>query len=146
MEKHRESENDTQPLSSASAKKTKRDKECKGCSNILYDSEGTATGIYFFKFPSLPSEINRWCNLIKRQNNKDGFSVSSNTVLCHHHFTEKDIKKSFLRWKLLPGSFPSQNVSGKSTTPKQEQKLPVRQQITVKSTPKRTQKTSLPTT
>ena len=44
---------------------------------------------------------------------------------------------------MLPGSFPSQNVSGKSTTPKQEQKLPVRQQITVKSTPKRTQKTSL---
>ena len=44
---------------------------------------------------------------------------------------------------MLPGSFPSQNVSGKSTTPKQEKKLPVRQQITVKSTPKRTQKTSL---
>ena len=31
----------------------------------------------------------------------------------------------------------------KITTPNQERKLPVRQQITVKSTPKRTQKTSL---
>ena len=97
----------------------------------------------FLKFSSFPSEINRWCNLIKRQNNKDGFHVSSNTALCHHHFTEKDIKKSFLRGKLPPGSFSSQNLPGKTTTPKQERKLPVRQQITVKSTPKRTQKTSL---
>ena len=43
-----------------------------------------------------------------------------------------------MRWKLLPGSFPSQNLPGKITTPKQEQK----QQATVKPTPKRTQKTS----
>ena len=144
MEKHRESENDTQPLSSASAKKTKRDKECKGCSNILYDSEGTATGIYFFKFPSLPSEINRWCNLIKRQNNKDVFNVSSYTVLCHLHFMEKDIKKSFLRWKLLRGSFTKLTRLNHYTKTRKETTL--RQQITVKSTPKRTQKTSLPTT
>ena len=69
MEKHTESEKDTQPLSSASAKKTRRGKECAafGCSNTFYDSEGTATGINIFKFPSLPSEINRWCNLIKRK-------------------------------------------------------------------------------
>ena len=148
MEKHSESEKDMQPLSTASAKKTRRGKECVafGCSNTFYDSEGTATDIHFFKFPSLPSEINRWCNLMKRQNNKDGFSVSSNTVLCHHHFTEKDIKKSFSRWKLLPGSFPSLNLPGKTIKPKQERKLPVREQITVKSTPKRTQKTSLPIT
>ena len=145
MEEHTESEKDTQPLSSALTKKTSRSKECAafGCSNTFYDSEGTATSKHFFKFSSLHSEINRWCNLIKRQNNKDGFNVSSNTVLCHHHFTEKDIKESFLRWKLLPGSFPSQNVPGKTTTPKQERKLPVRQQITVKSTPKRNEKTSL---
>ena len=148
MEKHTESEKETQPLSSASTKKTRRGKECAafGCSNTFYDSEGTATAIHFFKFPSLPSEINRWCDLIKRQNNKDGFKDSSNTVVCHHHFTEKDIKKSFLRWKLLPGSFPSQNLPGKTTTPRQERKLPVRQQITVQSTPKRTQKTSLSVT
>ena len=48
-----------------------------------------------------------------------------------------------MRWKLLPGSFPSQNLPGKTTTPKQERKLPVRQQITVKSTPRRTQQASL---
>ena len=68
MEKHAESQKDTQSLSSASAKKTRTGKECAafGCSHTIYDSEGTATCILFFKFPSLPSEINRWCNLIKR--------------------------------------------------------------------------------
>ena len=139
MEKHTEDEKDTQPLSSASARKTRRDQECaaSGCSNTFYNSEGTATGIHFFRFPSLSSEINRCCNLTKRQNNKDECNVSSNTVLCHHHFTEKDIKKSFLKWKLLPDYFPSQNLPGKTTTPKQERKLPVRRQITVKSTPKK---------
>ena len=69
MEKHAESEKDMQPLPSASAKKTRKGNECAafGCSNTFYDSEGTATGINIFKFPSLPSEINRWCNLIKRK-------------------------------------------------------------------------------
>ena len=56
---------------------------------------------------------------------------------------ETNIEKSFLRWKLLPGSVPSQNLSGKTATPKQERKLPVKPQIFVKSTPKRTEKTSL---
>ena len=51
--------------------------------------------------------------------------------------------KSYLRWKLLPGSSLLENLLGKTTTPKQERKLPIRQQITVKSTPQRTQKTSL---
>ena len=95
MEKNTESEKDMQPLSSASAKKTRKGKECAvfGCSNTFYDSEGTATGMHFLKFPSLPTKINRWCNLIKRQNNKDGFNVSSNAILCHRHFMKKDIKK-----------------------------------------------------
>ena len=70
-------------------------------------------------------------------------SVSLNTVLCHHHFMETDIKKPFLRWKLLPGSAFSQNLPGKTTAPKQERKLLVKRQITVKSTHKRTEKTSL---
>ena len=99
MKKYSESGKNTQPLSSTPAKKTRRGKECAafGCSNSFYNSEGTATGIHFFKFPSLPSDINCWCNLIKRQNNKDGFNVSLNTVLCHRHVKEKVIKMSFLR-------------------------------------------------
>ena len=47
------------PFFSALTKKTRRRKEYAtfGCSNIFYDS-GLATGPYFLKFPSLPSEIN----------------------------------------------------------------------------------------
>ena len=71
MGKHTESAKDTKPYSSASAKKTSRGKECAafGCSNTFCDGEGTATGIHFFNFLLLTSEINRWFNLIKRQNN-----------------------------------------------------------------------------
>ena len=49
-------------------------------------------------------------------------SVSFNTVLCHHHFMETDIKKPFLRWKLLPGSVFSQNLPGKTTCTKARKK------------------------
>ena len=114
MEKHTESEKDTQLLCSVSAKKTRRGEEWAdlGCSNIFYDIEGKLLA-------SLPSKINLWWHLIKRQNNKDGFNVSPNTVLRHHHFIEKKkIRKSFLRCKVPPGSVPSQNLPGKTTTPK----------------------------
>ena len=56
---------------------------------------------------------------------------------------ETDIKTSFLRWKLLPSVVPSQNLPGKTTAPRQERNLPLKRQTTVKSTPKKTQKTSL---
>ena len=83
---------------------------------LLIHSTTAKTQHTFFKLPSLLSEINRWCNLIKKQNDKDGFNISSNTVLCHHNFMKEDIKNSFFRWKLLPGSVLSQNVTGKTTT------------------------------
>ena len=53
MEWHVESEKDIQPLSSASAKKTRRGKECAtfGCSDTFCNSEGTTTGSYTAKFP-----------------------------------------------------------------------------------------------
>ena len=44
---------------------------------------------------------------------------------------------------LLPGFVPLQNLPGKTTTPNQERKLPIKQQITIKSIPERTQKTSV---
>ena len=59
-------------------------------------------------------------------------------------FWKNILKSQFLRWKLLPGPLPSQNLPGKITTPKQERKLPIKRSITVKSTPKTTQKTWLP--
>ena len=53
MEKHTESGKDTQPLSSASTKKTRRGKECAafGCSNTFYDSEGS------FSFSHCPQRL-----------------------------------------------------------------------------------------
>ena len=62
--------------------------------------------------------------------------------LCHYYFMKADIKKLYLRWKWLAGSVPSQNVPCKTTTLKQERKVPVKQQITVKPIPIRTHKTS----
>ena len=52
MEKHAEREKDTQPLSAASSKNTRRGKKCAafGCSNIFYDTEETATGMHFLGF------------------------------------------------------------------------------------------------
>ena len=70
---------------------------------LYNNSKSTATGIYIFKFSSLPSEIYCWNTLIKR-----------NTVLCHHHFMETVIRKSFLRLKLLPGSFSHKTYQVKS--------------------------------
>ena len=67
----------------SSVKQNLRGKECAafGCSATSYDKEGTATGRHF-KVSPLPSEINRWCNVIKKQNNKDRFNDSLNINLC----------------------------------------------------------------
>ena len=56
MEKYAESEKDTQPLYSASAKKTGSNKEYAafGCSNTFHNSERTATGIHFLSFLHCP--------------------------------------------------------------------------------------------
>ena len=69
-------------------KKTRRGKECQLLDVVIHSAIAKAqlTTIFFLKFPSLPSKINRWCNVIKRRNNKDGFHVFSSTVLCQHHF------------------------------------------------------------
>ena len=37
--------------------------------------ERKPTRILLFKFPKSKAEINDWCNLIKRENGKDGFAV-----------------------------------------------------------------------
>ena len=42
------------------------------------------------------------------------------------YFLKTDIKKSSMRWKLLPGSVSSQNLQDKTFTPKQERKLPTK--------------------
>ena len=75
-------------------------KECSafGCSSRSYcfvNKERKPTGISFFKFPKSKAEINDWCNLIKRQNGKDGFVVKENsTYICSKHFHAADIYRA----------------------------------------------------
>ena len=59
MEKHPEIEKDTQPISFALAKQTRKGKQCAAlrCSNTFYDSDGTATGIHFLSFPRSPKGL-----------------------------------------------------------------------------------------
>ena len=80
------------------SKKKKRSlgRECAayGCTNTFYNTEGAATGLRFFGFPKKNSEKLRWCNLIKREEGRDGFKVTSATVLCEKHFTDKDMKRN----------------------------------------------------
>ena len=54
---------------------------------------------------------------------------------------EKHIKKAFLRWKLLPGCSLTELTRKNQYT--KTRKLPLKQQITVKSTARRTQTNSL---
>lgn len=78
-------------------KKRKRSlgKECAvpECSSTCYSADGSLSGISFFKFPIISRERNRWCNLIKRQNGRDGFEVGQHTVVCEKHFESKCIKR-----------------------------------------------------
>ena len=54
--------------------------------------ERKPTAISFFKSPKSKAEINVWCNLIKRQNGKDGFVVTEiSTYICSKLFHAADI-------------------------------------------------------
>ena len=70
-------------LSKEKKKKISLGRECAslGCSNTFYNSVGQGTGLLFFKFPQSNPDKQRWCNLIKRQDGKDGFKVTKNTFL-----------------------------------------------------------------
>ena len=118
-----------EPLSSTSAKKARRGEKCVAFGCVLIHSTIVRIQLlhHILKSNSLPSEVDCRCNLIKRQSNKDGLHVSMNTVLCHHHFMETSIKKSFLRWNfLVPGFAPSQNLPDKTITATQERIFIVR--------------------
>ena len=91
---------------SSSASSSNKGKECAafGCSNTFYGPDGLRMRYHFFKFPKDTSRRNRWCNLIKRQHGKDGFSVTDSTVICSDHFKKDDIKKTLTgRWDLVKG-------------------------------------------
>ena len=74
------------------------------CNNSYYDLNGHRTSYHFFHFPKKSLQRNRWCNLIKRWDGKDGFSVTSSTVVCSEHFKKEDIiRKLGGRWDLKKG-------------------------------------------
>ena len=59
---------------------------------MIINGERVYTSLNFFSFPIKDrARINQWCNLIKRGNNKDGFTVSKHTKICEKHFEDKCI-------------------------------------------------------
>ena len=74
------------------------EKECAACkcssrSYYIQNNERKPTGNNFFHFPKEKFEIKDWCNLIKRQDGKDGFKVTKFTVVCSKHFLPSNIKR-----------------------------------------------------
>ncbi|XP_078589448.1 uncharacterized protein LOC144869803 isoform X1 [Branchiostoma floridae x Branchiostoma japonicum] len=88
---------------STEKKKTfKRGKICAayGCSNTNYfviDGQEVLSKITMFSVPQKvlkdPRSINRWASLLKRQHNKDGFTMNKHTVVCEKHFREDDVQR-----------------------------------------------------
>ena len=72
-----------------------RGKECAAvdCNSYEYHSDGSVSGLRFFKFPTENPAKARWCNLIKGQHGRDGFRVSENTEICEKHFNKHEIIK-----------------------------------------------------
>ena len=59
---------------------------CSSRSYYIQNNERKPTGNNFFHFTEEKFEIKDWCNLIKRQDGKDGFKVTKTTVVCSKHF------------------------------------------------------------
>ena len=88
-------------------------KECAAynCSSRRYyiqNNERKPTGNKIFRFPKEKFEIKDWCNLIKRQDGKDGFKVTKSTVVCSKHFFPSNINRPSggTRHSLRKGSRP----------------------------------------
>ena len=66
---------------------------CSSRSYYSQNNERKPTGNNFFHFPKEKFEIKDWCNLIKRQDGKDGFKVTNSTLVCSRHFLPSNIKR-----------------------------------------------------
>ena len=89
------------------------------------------TGDSFFSFPRSNHEVNRWCNLIKRQNGKDGFSVTRGTVVCEKHFKKEDLKRvpGGSRYKRINNAEPVIHSWTEKKSPRKspkKRKIPIR--------------------
>ena len=61
---------------------------------ISYNTDGSPSGLHFFKFPQKNPEKRVWCNLIKRVDGLNGFKITASTVLCQEHFKDEDLKRN----------------------------------------------------
>ena len=71
------------------------------------------SGIKLFSFPLRDKGlVTQWCNLIRRQNNRDNFKVSKHTKVCEKHFENKYIYCPLggTRTRLLEGAKPILHV------------------------------------
>ena len=59
---------------------------------MFIDGNRVPSGLKFYSFPLKDkAQLNHWCQLIRRQNNRDGFSVSKHSKICEKHFEKKYI-------------------------------------------------------
>ena len=81
---------------------------CVSRQYMFKDNIRMPTNISFFRFPKNNVDINVWCNLIKRQNNRDNFSVTPSHRVCGKHFEENFLFKApgGTRTRLLQGAKP----------------------------------------
>ena len=85
-------ENERDAVVNEAPKKRKKSlgRQCAayGCYSTFYKTDGGPSGLHFFRFPQKNQEKNRWCNLIKRVDDRDDFNVTSCTCLCEKHFAK----------------------------------------------------------
>ena len=92
--------------------KRSQGKQCAAfsCTSRKYEineaGERINSGICLFRFPQDTAEKKSWYNHIKRQDNKDGFKVTPETVLCEKHFEKDQIYRppGGTRHRLLPNN------------------------------------------
>ena len=86
-----------------------------GCFSREYhvvNGERQRTGLSFFSFPLKDvGRLKKWCSLIRRQNNRDGFVVGKHTRLCEKHFEAEFVYRppGGTRIRLLQGALPSRH-------------------------------------
>ena len=82
-----------------------------GCRNYEYNVVNglrVQTKNKFFQFPKDIEEVKLWCQLIRRQYGKDGFTPGASSVVCHKHFELSALYRApgSSRVKRKPGALP----------------------------------------
>ena len=83
-----------------------------GSSSVERQCASYGIGNKFFIFPGDKNEINAWCNLIKRQNGKVGFKVTSANTICSKLFPSSEIYRppGGTKCRLLAYAMPTLHV------------------------------------